>query len=65
MTSELYSTYWGRIFDLRREKVKAVMRLQALESVSLGPEFVRKQFRSDLVADLAAAASGLRAIGLR
>lgn len=65
MTAELYSTYMGRIFDLRREKVKAVMRLQALESASLGPEFVRKQFRSDLVADLAAATSGLRALGLR
>ena len=65
MTAELYSTYLGRIFNLRRQKVKAIMRLKALDRSSLGPEFLRKQFRSDLVADLQAATTGLRALGLR
>ena len=65
MTPELYDNYVGRIAGLRRQKVKALMRLQALDRSSVGPDFLRKQFRADLVADLKASITELKALGLR
>ena len=65
MTPELYNRYLQRIFDLRRRKVQAVMRLDALDRSSVKPRFLLKHFRSDVVADLRAAVTGLKALGLR
>lgn len=56
--------YNERVRSLRRDKVEAIMRLQALDRSIVRPRFVLDQFRKTLLEDLRVAVEGLRELGL-
>jgi hypothetical protein len=49
---------------LRRRKVQALMRLQALDRSDVRPERILNEFRAAILADLKEAVEGLEQLGL-